>query len=340
MSRAQAFLTVTAGVVLAASLSVAARSQQPAAPSAPAQPPVVVQFQTPPMPELPNQGLGETDQPLIPGQPWRIRDLNRPKPVTVTPAHHLGEPPSDAVILFDGKDLSKWNVAAGRGRGGDATPPPPSQGWKVENGWMEVTPGSGSLSSKERFKDFQLHVEFATPAVPMGISQYRGNSGVTIGGREIQILDNYNNPTYADGYVAAIYNQWPPLANPSLPPGQWQVLDVAYMAARYNGDTLVRNPFITIFLNGVMVQNNREMQPAARGGGPGRGTGTGAPPTGLPTAQAPARGPALPPGSDQPVGLMGHPSAIPGNAIRYRNIWARRVDVELPTTTGTAATPR
>ena len=77
---------------------------------------------------------------------------------------------------------------------------------------MEVTPGVGGLTSKERFKDFQLHVEFASPAVPLGISQYRGNSGISIGGREIQVLDNYNNPTYADGYVAAVYNQWPPLA--------------------------------------------------------------------------------------------------------------------------------
>jgi hypothetical protein len=336
MARAKPFLVVTAGVVIAGSLSVAAGRQRPAA----QQTPVVVQFQTPAMPELPNQGLGETDQPLIPGQPWRIRDLNRPKPVTVTPARHSGEPPSDAVILFDGKDLTQWNVSAGRGAAGVATPPPPAQGWKLENGWMEVTPGSGSLSSKERFKDFRLHVEFATPPVPMGISQYRGNSGVTIGGREIQILDNYNNPTYADGYVAAIYNQWPPLANPSLPPGQWQTLDIAYMAGRYEGETLVRDPFITIFLNGVMVQNNREIQPAGRGGGPGRGPARGTPANTALAPQAAARGPALPPGSDQPVGLMGHPSAIPGNAIRYRNIWARRVQVELPTTTATAASSR
>ena len=290
------------------------------------------------MPVLPNDGLGETDQPLIPGQPWRIRDLNRPKPVTVTPGRHAGDPPSDAIVLFDGTDLSHWTVGGpGRRRPARrATPPaaPAPTTWKVENGYVELTPGAGSLTSKERFKDFQLHLEFAAPAVPLGTSQYRGNSGVMIGGREIQILDNYNNPTYADGYVAAIYNQWPPLANPSRPPGEWQTLDVAYMAARYEGDKLIRNAFVTVFLNGVMVHDNREMQPAGRGGGgragaaparPGRRAGGQASP-----AAGAGRGPAIPPGADQPITLSGHPSAIPGNAVRYRNVWVRRVEIELP----------
>lgn len=205
--RLRSTAAIGAGAVIVASLSLVAQPQQVGAPPAPVpqQTPVVTQFQTPPMPELPNQGLGETDQPMIPGQPWRIRDLNRPKPITVTPGRHPGDAPSDAVILFDGKDLSQWNVGGGGARGAAPTSAP-APGWKVENGWMEVTPTGGSLTSKERFKDFQLHVEFATPPVPMGISQYRGNSGVTIGGREIQILDNYNNATYADGYVASIYN--------------------------------------------------------------------------------------------------------------------------------------
>jgi len=298
-----------------------------------------IQFQVPPMPVLPNSGLGETDQPLIPGQPWRIRDLNRPKPVTVKPGRHPGDPPSDAIVLFDGTDLSRWTVS-GPGRGGasgqpSATPAPTT--WKVENGYVELTPGAGSLTSKERFRDFQLHLEFATPPVPLGSSQYRGNSGVMIGGREIQILDNHDNPTYADGYVAAIYNQWPPLANPSRPPGEWQTLDVAYMAARYEGDKLVRNAFITVFLNGVMVHDNREAQPTGRGGGGGRaGTAGGGAPGGAPGGQAapPAgvagRGPAIPPGADQPITLSNHPSAIPGNAVRYRNVWVRRVEIELP----------
>jgi len=336
MQRVQILLT-TCGALLAVSMAFALAQQQ-------------VQFQTPTMPELPNNGLGETDQPLIPGQPWRIRDLNRPRPVTVTPATHAGAPPSDAIVLFDGKDLSQWTVGGGRGRAGGpaaapSVPQPPvsstSPGWKVTNGYMEVTPGAGSLSSKERFKDFQLHLEFASPAVPLGISQYRGNSGVTLGGREIQILDNYDNQTYADGYVGAVYNQWPPLANPSRPPGEWQTLDIAYFAARYDGDKLVRNAYLTIFMNGVMIHDNREILPGGRGAGAGRAgatTGAGAAgPAGQNAPQTPpagvasGRGPAIPPGADQPIGLMGHPSAIPGNAVRYRNIWVRRVAPELPT---------
>ena len=326
MSRMHSRATVLAAV-LVGSIAVALAQQQ-------------VQFQTPQMPELPNKGLGETDQPMIPGQSWRIRDLNRPRPVTVTPARHLGDAPSDAIVLFDGKDLAQWTVnAGGRGRAGGAagaTAPPAdpapreaSPGWKVIDGYMEVTPGAGSLTSKERFKDFQLHLEFASPAVPLGNSQYRGNSGVTLGGREIQILDNYDNETYADGYVGAVYNQWPPLANPSRPPGEWQTLDIAYFAARYDGDRLVRNAYLTIFMNGVMIHDNREILPTPRGAG-----GRAAAPAGAPSGagqHATGRGPAIPPGQDQPIGLMGHPSAVPGDAVRYRNIWVRRVTPELPT---------
>jgi hypothetical protein len=340
MSRTHSLVPVLAAA-LVGSIGVGVAQQQQQQSQQPQQPPQQIQFQTPPMPELPNKGLGEVDQAMIPGQPWRIRDLNRPRPVTVTPARHLGDPPSDALVLFDGKDLSQWTVnAGGRGRSGGAPPPQPplpaaSPGWKVIDGYMEVTPGAGSLMSKERFKDFQLHLEFASPAVPLGISQYRGNSGVTIGGREIQILDNYDNATYADGYVGAVYNQWPPLANPSRPPGEWQSLDIAYFAARYEDDRLVRNAYITIFLNGVMIHDNREIQPAPRGGGGRGGTPAantpGAGQNTAPPATAAGRGPAIPPGQDQPIGLMGHPSAIPGNAVRYRNIWVRRVSPELPT---------
>lgn len=322
------FLAVTLlSVIASAAATVGGRArQQPPSPNG--QPPAAgaaaqderqpgpsIQFQVPPMPELPNDGLGETDQPLIPGQRWRVRDLNRPKPVDVVPGRHAGDAPSDAIVLFDGTNLSQWTTGAFGARGGPATTagnvaPATAPAWKVENGYVEVTPGAGSLTSKERFRDVQLHLEFAEPPIPLGASQYRGNSGVIIGGREIQILDNYKNPTYADGYVAAVYNQWPPLVNPSRPPGEWHTLDIAYMAARYEGDRLVRNPVVTVFLNGVMVHDNREIQPAA-----GRGGGRGAP---------------IAPGADQPITLMGHPSAIAGNAVRYRNIWVRRAEIELP----------
>jgi hypothetical protein len=324
-------------------LGVAAAAQQGGPPAGggpaagPRQPSETRQFETPPMPFMPNDGLGETDQPLIPGQPWRVRDLNRPKPSVVTPGRHAGDPPSDAIVLFNGTDLSQWIVSAGRG-----AVAPEGAGWTVKDGYMEVTPGFGGVTSRERFRDFQLHVEFATPGVPLGISQYRGNSGILIGGREIQILDNYNNQTYADGYVGAVYGQWPPLANPSLPPGQWQTLDIAYMAPRYEGETLVRNPVITVFMNGVMIHNNREIQP--RGGGPGPGVGRGAPAAGRGGAPGAGRGSVIPPGDPQPVTLSGHTSAIAGNAVRYRNVWARHVTVELPSpvpanTGGGAAVP-
>jgi Domain of Unknown Function (DUF1080) len=324
MQRVRVVMATAWAVVASLTLVVGQQPALPQPPPVPQQPTEQRQFQTPPMPLLPNAGLGETEQPLIPGQPWRIRDLNRPKPMAVAPGRYPGDPPADALILFDGRDLSQW-IAGAAGRGGAAgAAAPPGPGWKVENGYMEVTPGMGSLTSRERFKDFQLHIEFASPAVPLGISQYRGNSGISIGGREIQVLDNYNNATYADGYVAAIYNQWPPLVNPARPPGEWQALDIAYMAARYDGDRLVRNAFITVFMNGVMVHNNREIQP--RGGGPGPGA------AGRGGAGAAGRGPAIAPGADQPISLSGHPSAIAGNAVRYRNVWARRAEVELPAT--------
>jgi len=307
-------------------------SQQPAPPGGERKPGPAITFQVPPMPELPNNGLGESDQPQIPGQPWRVRDVNRPRPADVTPGKHFGDAPSDALVLFDGTDLSRWTMSAGRGASPATTPAAGTPTWKVENGYMEVTPGMGSLVSKERFRDFQLHLEFAEPPVPLGASQYRGNSGVIIGGRELQILDNYKNPTYADGYVAAVYGMWPPLSNPSRPPGEWQTLDIAYMAPRYEGDKLVRNAVITVFLNGVMVHDNREIQPSAGRGGAARGVppGGGA---GPPQAAQAARTPASAPAADQPISLMGHPSAIPGNAVRYRNIWVRRVEIEMPTET-------
>lgn len=340
MTRHRIFLFTLVVAIFAASLVVPGQqtTQAPPTGAPPAQerkPGETVQFQVPPMPELPNGGLGETDQTLIPGQKWRIRDLNRPKPAPVTPGSTPGAPPSDAIVLFDGKDLSQWTVGGGRGARGGApgaaggapapAPTPSAPAWKVDSGHMEVVPGAGSLVSKERFKDFQLHIEFSSPAVPLGKSQYRGNSGITIGGREIQILDNYRNETYADGYAGAIYNQWPPLVNPSRPPGEWQTLDIAYMSPRYDGDRLVRHAYVTVFMNGVMIHNNREIFPTGRGGARGAGPGGGS----AAAAATPAP-PAAPP-VDTTIGLMGHPSAITGNAVRYRNIWVRRVEVDLPT---------
>src|SRR5687768_16880684 len=118
------------------------------------------QYEVPPMPVLPNDGLGQTDRPYIPNQPWRVHDLSRPRPKPVTPGVRDSDAPSDAVVLFDGKDLSKFTG----GGVGTATAP----GWKLQNGYVEVVPGTGGLTSIERFRDLQLHIEWASPVVPVG----------------------------------------------------------------------------------------------------------------------------------------------------------------------------
>src|SRR5580700_8602723 len=167
-----------------------------------------------------NTDLGYTDTPVLPGLPYHVHDPARPHPPVVTPSVEPGGPPSDAIVLFDGKDLSKWTSAKlTPGVTPIAAPAP----WKVENGYMEVVPGKGAIATKEKFGDVQLHVEWATPAVVAGNSQGRGNSGIFLQGRyETQVLDSYQNPTYADGQAGAIYGQWPPLANPTRKPGEWQ----------------------------------------------------------------------------------------------------------------------
>ena len=157
---------------------------------------------------------GYTDTPVIPGQKWKVHDADRPQPRVVTPAatfSHGAPPPSDAVVLFDGKDLSKWTK--------DGGPAP----WKVANGYMEVVGKSGSIETREKFGSFQLHLEFASPTPPdlNKHGQERANSGVFLHGLyEIQVLDCYKNPTYSDGTVGCIYGQWPPMANAAKPSGE------------------------------------------------------------------------------------------------------------------------
>src|SRR4029453_2140079 len=116
----------------------------------------------------------------------------------------------------------------------------------------------GGLTPIDRFRSYQLHLEFASPPGAVGHSQYRGNGGLSIGGREIQILDNYQNETYADGFVGALYGQWPPLVNPSRAPGVWQSLNIIYHAPRYEADRLVQLPNVTAFMNGVLIQDQQE----------------------------------------------------------------------------------
>lgn len=189
---------------------------------------------------------GYDDTPYLPGTPWHVHDGKRPHPMVVTPATQAGQPPSDATVLFDGKNLDAWKSD----NGGPA-------GWKVEHGYMEVVGGSGNLETKQKFGDYQLHVEFSEPSPPTGVSQGRGNSGVFLAGLyEVQVLDSYDNLTYADGEASAIYGQSPPLVNASRPPGEWQSYDIIFESPRFKADKVTSPGYVTVFHNGVLTQNH------------------------------------------------------------------------------------
>ncbi len=166
--------------------------------------------------------LGYNDTPLIPGTPYHVHDGERMQPPIVDPGGY-GTPPSDAYVLFHGGDMILWKAHDG----GDCP-------WKLDNGCMEVIPGTGDITSTESFGDLQLHLEFASPWEIKGNSQGRGNSGIFLANRyEIQVLDNFENPTYADGTVGAIYGQYPPLVNPARRPGDWQAFDSLWKTPRF-----------------------------------------------------------------------------------------------------------
>ena len=233
--------------------------------------------------------IGYSDTPVLPGQKWRVHDIDRPRPRAITAPAEAGKPPSDAVVLFDGRDLSKWASEKGS-----------APGWKVENGYCEVTAGAGSIVSKEKFGSAQIHIEWAAPSEVTGASQGRGNSGVIIMSRyEIQVLDSYNNKTYADGQAAAIYGQWPPLVNVSRKPGEWQTYDIVFDAPRFEGTKLLAPAYVTVFHNGVLTHHHQEIIGAVVH----RAVATYSP-------HAP----------EEPLMLQEH-----GNKVRYRNIWVRRL---------------
>jgi hypothetical protein len=229
---------------------------------------------------------------------WKIHDLSRPVPPVITAGTSStqdspGNPPSDAVVLFDGKDLSKWQQQDGS----------PAK-WKVENGYVEVVPKTGELRTKEAFGDCQLHVEFREPTPPHGESQERGNSGVFLMGLyEVQVLDSYDNKTYADGQASALYGQYPPLVNAARPPGEWQWYDIVFHGPRFDAAGKLLHPArFTVFHNGVLVQDNVELTgPTANGVRP-------------PYKVTPEK---------LPLGLQDH-----GNPVRYRNIWIRELKNE------------
>ena len=228
---------------------------------------------------------------------WLGHDRERPMATVVTPGtfssqQQPGVPPSDATILFDGKDISPWVAMDGS----------PTK-WIVKDAAMECVPGSGYVRTMQAFGDCQLHVEWSAPTPPHGESQDRGNSGVFFGldRYEVQVLDSYQSKTYADGAAASVYGQYPPLVNVSLPPGKWQTYDIVWTAPRFDADgKLVSKARETVFHNGVLVQNNVELT------GPTGWIGR------IPYKAHPER---------TPIAFQDH-----GNPVRYRNVWVRELD--------------
>lgn len=253
---------------------------------------VALLAQQKPLPPRTAADDGFTDTPMLPGLPWHVHDPARPHPAVVTPGATPGAAPSDAVVLFDGRDLSKW---AQHGKGAELLDPK----WPVRTGYFE-SGRSGSLYTRDSFGDVQLHLEWASPTEIMGNSQGRGNSGIFLMGLyEIQVLDSFNNKTYADGQAAAIYGQWPPLANAARKNGEWQTYDIVFEAPRFDGGKLVRPALQTVFWNGVVVHNRKE----AIGATVYRQVAQYAPHA-----------------AELPLMLQDHE-----NPVRYRNIWVRRL---------------
>ena len=214
-----------------------------------------------------------------------------PEISVVTPGQTPIDAPSDAIVLFDGTNLNEWT----NGKGEAAE-------WTLADGCVTVKKGTGTIQTKRVFNDFQLHIEWRTPAEVVGESQGRGNSGIFMQGiYELQVLDNYNNRTYRNGQAGSIYKQHPPLVNVCKGPGVWQTYDVIYTAPRFNENgTYFTPPTITVLQNGVLVQHNVKMR------GPTEYIG-------IPEYTVKKHGAG-------PIVLQDH-----GNPVSFRNIWIREL---------------
>jgi hypothetical protein len=222
--------------------------------------------------------------------PWAIHDMNRPQPPRVEPGKN-GAAPSDAIVIFSGKaeEIEKWQS--------DKQPAEPTK-WEVKDGVLQCVPGSGYIRSKEEFADCQLHIEWSAPSKVEGNSQGRGNSGVFLMGQvEVQVLDNYNNPTYPDGFASSIYGINPPMANVLNAPGEWQSYDIIFRRPIFKDGQEIDPGYITVFVNGVCTQDHTRLE---GGGGHMRRSSP---------RPFPEKG---------PLKLQDH-----GNPVRYRNIWYR-----------------
>jgi hypothetical protein len=223
----------------------------------------------------------------------QMTEIMDPEVRIIQPASEVGQPPSDAIILFNGKDVNKeWEDSRGN----------PTK-WIVKDGELVCVKGSGVIQTKRKFNDFQLHVEWKAPAEVSGEGQGRGNSGVYLQGLyEVQVLDSYNNRTYRNGQAASMYKQYAPLVNASRKPGEWQTYDIIYTAPRFANDSAgyFTPPRVTVLHNGVLVQNNVSLR------GPTLYIG-------MPEYSVKKHGPG-------PVVLQDH-----GNPVAYRNIWIREL---------------
>ena len=230
----------------------------------------------------------------------KLTEVWTPVPKIVTPGATNSDAPSDAIILFDGKNLDEWASVK--------DPKSPAQ-WKVADGVITVNKSVGNIQTKRSFTDYQLHIEWKIPANITGSDQARGNSGVFLAstgpgdeGYEIQVLDCYNNKTYVNGQTASIYKQSIPLANACKKPGEWQAYDIIWTAPRFNDDGTLKSPArVTALHNGVLVQNNFELKGVTRYIGSPEYKKHGA----------------------CPIKLQAH--GDPSEPISYRNIWVREL---------------
>ena len=209
--------------------------------------------------------LAQQPAPAPPAAPPRDPHANEvpaPKnpPRVVTAGQAVGAPPSDAIVLFDGTDLSKWEKEKGSG----------PAGWTVADGAMVVKPGAGGIRTKQGFGSVQLHIEWATPSPAHGTGQDRGNSGVFFQSTyEVQVLDSFQNETYWHGSAGSVYKQYAPLVNASRKPGEWQVYDIVYHAPTFNDDGRVtRRATFTVFHNGVLIQDHVDVMGVTTHEGP------------------------------------------------------------------------
>lgn len=228
------------------------------------------------------------ETPKPPKMVPEMTEFWEPEVRVVTPAANSTSAPSDAIVLFDGKNLSAWKAKDGSGEAQ----------WKVKDNAFTV--GKGDISTKKEFGDFQLHLEWSAPDEVKGTSQGRGNSGIFLQDRyEVQILDNYNNRTYANGQAGSVYKQHRPLVNAMRKPTEWNVYDIIYTAPRFKEDGSLFTPArVTLLHNGVLVQNNVDLK------GPTEYIG-------LPEYKAHGKA---------PISLQDH-----GNPVQYRNIWIREL---------------